>query len=199
MSGLSDAIGREIILRHFPAADPAVVERHALWLSPPMVAALTPYNFVKEGDQVEAQIEAFQRAIAEAWRAYQALPLHIRRGNGIEWAGFFRLARATAGVALGSEPTLACPPAIEVMRRNAGKADRLSAQALAADHPAKIALVDKAREAWRDLTGAEPPVKTSDGAAFLEFVQDVIDRAGKPWGAEKALAAWRTAEEKFAG
>jgi hypothetical protein len=59
--------------------------------------------------------------------------------------------------------------------------------------------VDKAREAWRDLTGEEPPLKTSDGAAFLEFVQDVIDSAGKSWGAEKALAAWRTAEQKFAG
>lgn len=198
MTGLSDAIGREIILRHFPDADPAVVDRHALWLSPPLVAALTPYYFVKEGDQVEVQIETFKRAIAEAWRAYQALPLHIRRGTGIDGAGFFRLARAAAGVAVGKEPTMALPPAIQVMRSNASAADRLSAQALAADHPAKIALVEKARDAWRDLTGAEPPMKTSDGAAFLEFVQDLIECAGKTWGAEKALAAWRTAETNLA-
>lgn len=199
MSGLSDAIGREIILRHFPAADPAVVERHALWLSPPMVTALAPYNFVKEGDEVYALIEAFRRSIAEAWQDYHALPLHIRRGNGIDGLAFARLARATAGVAVGNQPTLARPPAIEVMLRNASKADRLSAQALAANHPAKIALVDKAREAWRDLSGTEPPLKPSDGAAFLEFVQELIDKAGKTWGAEKAIAAWRTAEGKFAG
>lgn len=198
MTGLSDAIGREIILRHFPDADPAVVERHALWLSPPLVAALTPYSFVKEGDQVEVQIETFQRALAEAWRAYQALPLHIRRGTGIDGAGFLRLARAAAGVAVGKEPAMARPDAIEVMKRNLQKADRLGAQAVAADHPAKIALVDKARDAWRDLTGAEAPMKTSDGAAFLEFVQDLIEGAGKTWGAEKALAAWRTAETNLA-
>lgn len=199
MSGFSDAIGREIILRHFPGADPAVIERHALWLSPPLVAALPPYHFVKEGQEVFAQIKTFEEAIRAAWRAYQAIPLHVKRGNGIDWGSFARLARAGGGEVFRGETPLARPPATEAMRRNARNADKLSAQAVAADHPAKIALVEKARQAWRDLTGQEPPIKPSDGAAFLEFVEDLIEGTGKPWGAEKALAAWRTAEDKFAG
>lgn len=205
MTGLSDAIGREIILRHFPDADPAVVGRHALWLSPPLVAALPPYHFVKEGEEVDANIEAFQRAIGDAWRAYHSLPLHVRRGNGIEWVSFARLARAASGVALPGEKAIR-PPAIEIMRRNAGKADRLSAQAMKADHPSKIALVENARAAWRDLSGKEPPLKPSEKKpaakgepVFLQFVEEIILGAGKPWGAEKALAAWRTAETNFAG
>lgn len=205
MTGLSDAIGREIILQHFPEADPVLIERHALWLSPPLVGALPPYNFVKEGEEVEAQIEAFQRAMGDAWQVYQSLPLHVRRGDGIDWLSFARLARAASGVALPGEKAIR-PPAIEILRRNARKADRLSAQAMKADHPAKIALVENARAAWRDLSGKEPPLKPSEKRpaakgepVFLQFVQDVIDKAGKPWGAEKALAAWRTAETNFAG
>lgn len=199
MIGLSDTIGRKIILRHFPDADPAVIERHALWLSPPAVASLPPNNFVKEGRELDRQIDEFKDAIRAAWRAYQEIPLHVRRDNGVDWVAFAKLARAAGGEALRGQEPIARPPAIEVMRRNARKADRLSPQAMAAGHPAKIALVEKARAAWRDLAGADAPLKPSDGAAFLKFVQDVIDGAGKPWGAEKTLAAWRTAETNLAG
>lgn len=206
MTGLSDAIGREIILRHFPDADPLVVERHALWLSPPLVATLPPYNFVKEGKEVDERIDEFKEAIRMAWRAYQAIPLHVRRGSGIEWAAFARLARTASGEAIHGEKPLAIPPAIKVMRRNLQKADRLGAQAVAADHPAKIALVERVRAAWVDLSGKEPPLKPSDRRpaskgepVFLEFVEEVILKSGKSWGSEKALAAWRTAETKFGG
>lgn len=206
MTGLSDEIGREIILRHFPKADPAVVDRHSLWLSPPFVADLPPYKLLKDGDEIDARIEAFRRAINEAWTAYQAIPLHVRQGNGIDWVGFAKLAKAASGAALHGETPIARPPAIEIMQHNARKADRLSAQAMANDHPAKIALAEKCRDAWRDLSGKEPPLKPSGrrlpengDPVFLYFVQDVIDGAGKPWKADKALAAWRTAETHLAG
>lgn len=197
MTGFSDEIGRAVIAKHFPDADPMVVQWHAIWLSPPLVTALPPVHFVKEGGELDVQIDTFERAIRTAWQAYSAIPLHIRRKDEVDWIAFAKLVRNVTGDAiLPGQQKLRPPPAIRAIRKAASEAGKLSAQAMNADHPAKVALVDSARNAWRDLSGTEPPVKTSPGSPFLDFVQDLIVGAGKAgdgWGAERTLAAWRTA------
>jgi hypothetical protein len=150
-------------------------------------------NFVKAGDDDLAQVEAFQRAIRAAWEAYSSLPLHVRRNNGIDWIAFAKIVRQATGAPIAHGQRAVRSDAVDTMRRNIADAEKLSAQAISADRPAKVALVDHARSAWRDFTGTEPPVKPSAGSPFLEFVADLIVAAGKDWGAEKALAAWRTA------
>lgn len=198
MVEFSDATGRAIISKHFPNADPKIVDRHAFWLSPPMLTSLPSYNVVKDGGETDAKIETFRRALAEAWKAYTAIPLHVRRGCGVDWVAFAKVTRMATGLPVLRGEASIQPPAIQAMKRAARKADRLSAQAMKAEHPAKIALAEKARDAWRDLSGQEAPLKPSDGSPFLQFVQDLIEAAERNWGADKVLAAWRTAETNLA-
>lgn len=200
MSTFSDVVGRAIIDRYFPNADPSMVKKHSLFLSPPLVMEpyLSSYNFIKEGDDTMAAISEFQRAISTAWRIYESLPVRIRSESGIsKWE--FRKIAVACGAALPPDSEKPQSPAIHVMRENARKASRLTAQAMSADHPAKISLVENARDAWRDFTGSEPPLKPSEGSAFLKFVQDIIEGTGNSWGADKAIVAWRTARDKFGG
>jgi hypothetical protein len=203
MSEISDAIGREIIRRHFPNADPATVDRRAVWLSPPLVTRLPPGDYLKAGDDDMAQVETFQRAIRAAWDAYSTLPLHVRKNDGIDWVSFARIVRQATGIGVVQGQPAVRSEAIEAMRNNIASAQRMSGQKFTADHPAKVALVEHARNAWRDLAGKEPPVKPSDGP-FSDFVADIIEANGlkysdgKPWGVDRALRAWGTSVGKKA-
>lgn len=200
MNGLSDHKGRAVIALHFPDADPAHVERHAIWLSPPQLTRLPPFHFAKAGDDFEAKIDDFQRALGEAWEAYSALPLFVRSKSGVDWVAFAKLVRSSTGRAVVTGQSATRPTSVRIMRANLAKAERLSAQAWAADHPAKVALVERARAAWRDFTGGDAPVKPSEGSPFYRFVSDLIAySAGLDWGPDKALAAWRTAHAKTDG
>lgn len=194
-----DEIGWEIIEKHFPDADHPFYGALALLLSPPLVTwPTTESHFVKGGEDVEVAIETFRRAISEAWNSYNSLPLRVRINDGLNVREFLNLASACgAAPAYGTNSIQS--PAIDALKSHAKSAKRLSAQAMAAEHPEKIALVDAARSTWFEFTGAEAPVKPSEGSAFYEFVQDVISGAGKTWGVDKTLAAWRTATEKFEG
>lgn len=193
MTGLQDQIGRRLIAKHFPNAAAEVVDWHAVWLSPPLVTALPPVHFVNDDDGTARDIEDFRRALLAAWQAYSRIPLHVRKGSGIDWVAFVRLVECVTGSTLMPREGYSRHDAVATMKGNLRYSQPLSKQARTAERPAKVALVEKARDAWRDLAGSEAPHKPSEGSPFLDFLSDVIEAAGKSWGAERTLSAWRTA------
>lgn len=198
MNEVVDAVGREILERYFPDAEQSKIHGHATWLSPPYVTRVSEYRFIKEGADLSKLLDDFHRGIHAAWKAYNAIPLHVRSAdNSFEWAHFAKVTRAVTGLPVHRGQRQIQPQAIRSMRQAAQHLTKLSAQAMAADNPAKVCLVQHARNAWLSLSGTEPPVMPSPGSPFLHFVEDVIDGAGKKWSAEATLKVWQRAMEKI--
>ena len=71
----------------------------------------------------------------------------------------------------------------------------VSSQQYSNDFIEKVHLVIHARNVWKSATGTSPPISANEGHPYFNFVCDLIEFHGKPWGVERTLKAWKTYSE----
>ena len=173
----SETAAAEMLREHFPDASESKIEWHAFFLGTSFATA----NLVGAIDRKAAirRIESVEAMARRLSAEYQALPLVVKpRKSDLS----MRLSRVLDDL----------QAATDQMRRNAEAAFPMHHNQRDAEFPAKVQLVQTARECWEDLSGETLPRYPGEAHPFRAFVEALIELHGREWGVDNTLRAWRT-------